>query len=99
MPQDELLPIFAQFGLAGLLGFLIGLEREMRDPETVTIGIQDYVLFALLRALSNTFMKLFLVLTLGHRDLFRHLLVAFLVIGAVGIVTMAVYYDLGAALV
>lgn len=60
----------------------------------------DWASFNLvLGALSNTFMKLFLVLTLGHRDLFRHLLVAFLVIGAVGIVTMALYYDLGTAVV
>lgn len=50
-----------------------------------------------LGALSNTFMKLFLVLTLGHRELFRHLLVAFLIIGAAGILTMVFYYDLGEA--
>jgi uncharacterized membrane protein (DUF4010 family) len=54
----------------------------------------DWASFNLvLGALSNTFMKLFLVFTLGHRELFRHLLFSFLVIGAVGIVTMALYYD------
>jgi uncharacterized membrane protein (DUF4010 family) len=59
----------------------------------------DWAAFNLvLGALSNTFMKLFLVLTLGHRELFRHLLVAFLIIGAVGILAMLLQYDLGQAL-
>jgi len=52
MPQDDLLPLFAQFGLAGLIGFLIGLEREMREAESVTLGIRDFVLVALLGAIS-----------------------------------------------
>ena len=46
-------------------------------------------------ALSNTFIKLLLVFSLGHRDLFRQLLLSFLVVGAVGLVTMFLYYDLG----
>ncbi len=49
----------------------------------------------MLGALSNTFMKLLLVFSLGHRALFRQLLLSFLVIGAVGLVTMFLYYDLG----
>jgi hypothetical protein len=52
VPQDTLLHVFAQFGLVGLIGFLIGLEREMRLPESVTLGIRDFVLFALLGGLS-----------------------------------------------
>ena len=48
-----------------------------------------------LGALSNTFMKLFLAFSLGHRDLFRHLLISFLIMGAAGIITMLLYYDLG----
>ena len=57
----------------------------------------DWASFNLvLGALSNTFMKLFLVFGLGDRGLFRRLLVSFLVIGAVGIVTMFLYYDLTA---
>jgi uncharacterized membrane protein (DUF4010 family) len=52
VPQDTLLHVFAQFGLVGLIGFLIGLEREMRPPESVTLGIRDFVLFALLGGLS-----------------------------------------------
>jgi uncharacterized membrane protein (DUF4010 family) len=59
----------------------------------------DWASFNLvLGALSNTFMKLFLVFGLGHRELFKHLLLSFLVIGAVGLVTMFLYYDLAAAL-
>jgi uncharacterized membrane protein (DUF4010 family) len=55
----------------------------------------DWASFNLvLGALSNTFMKLFLVFTLGHRGLFRNLLVAFIMIGLSGIATMYFYYDL-----
>jgi uncharacterized membrane protein (DUF4010 family) len=55
----------------------------------------DWASFNLvLGALSNTFMKLFLVFGLGHRVLFKQLLVSFLVVGVVGIVTMFFYYDL-----
>lgn len=46
-----------------------------------------------LGAVSNTFMKLFLVLLLGHRGLFKQLLPAFLIIGATGVLTMVLYYD------
>lgn len=53
MPQDDLTQLFAQFGLAALLGFLIGLERELRDQDSVTIGIRDFVLFAILGAVSS----------------------------------------------
>ncbi len=52
MPQDTLLHVFVQFGLVALIGFLIGLEREMRSAESVTLGIRDFVLFALLGGLS-----------------------------------------------
>jgi len=59
----------------------------------------DWASFNLvLGALSNTFMKLFLVFGLGHRVLFRQLLMSFLVIGTVGLVTMFLYYDLSSAL-
>ena len=40
----------------------------------------------------------FLVFGLGDRGLFKHLLVSFLVIGAAGLTTIFLYYDLGAAL-
>ncbi len=51
MNSENLINLFGQFGLAAILGFLIGLEREMRDEQSVTLGIRDFVLFALLGAL------------------------------------------------
>jgi uncharacterized membrane protein (DUF4010 family) len=53
MPTDQLITWFLRFGLAALVGFVIGLEREMRDRASVTLGIRDFVLFALLGALSS----------------------------------------------
>ena len=53
MMHESLLNLFAEFGLAAALGFLIGLEREMRDEESVTLGIRDFVFFALLGAVSG----------------------------------------------
>jgi len=52
MLQGNLLHVFIQFGLAGLLGFLIGLEREMRSKGNITLGIRDFVLFSLIGAVS-----------------------------------------------
>lgn len=53
MRSEDLLQLFAQFGLAALLGFLIGLEREMRERENRLLGIRDFVLFALLGAIAS----------------------------------------------
>ncbi|MEA3642563.1 MAG: MgtC/SapB family protein [Lamprobacter sp.] len=53
MPQDDLIQLFSHFGLAALLGFLIGLERELRDETIPTVGIRDFVLFSLIGALSS----------------------------------------------
>ena len=53
MNYDELLNNFGQFGLAILLGILIGLERELRDSEHSTLGLRDFVLFALFGAFST----------------------------------------------
>jgi len=53
LTEDTLVSLFFRFGLAGVLGFLIGLEREMRDQKSVTLGIRDFVLFALLGAVSG----------------------------------------------
>jgi len=59
----------------------------------------DWAAFNLvLGAISNTFMKLFLVLGLGDRALFKKLLGPFVIIGIVGLATMLLYYDLSAAL-
>ena len=43
-------------------------------------------------------MKLFLVFSLGHRGMFKECLISFVIMGAAGIVTMLIYYDLGSAL-
>jgi len=53
MSSENMINLFWQFGLAAMLGFLIGLEREMRQEQSVTLGIRDFVLFALLGALSG----------------------------------------------
>ena len=67
---------------------------SLSDAEQAGMISLDWASFNLvLGALSNTFMKLFLVFTLGHRGLFKNLLAAFVVIGASGIVTMYFYYD------
>ena len=67
---------------------------SLSDAQQAGIISLDWASFNLvLGALSNTFMKLFLVFTLGHRGLFKNLAAAFLIIGAAGILTMYFYYD------
>lgn len=44
-------------------------------------------------AISNTIVKLFYVYTLGARRLFRQLAIAFMIVCASGIITVAFYYD------
>jgi len=69
---------------------------SLSDAQRSGLITLDWAAFnTVLAALSNTFMKLFLALSLGHRGLFKHLLVSFLIMGAVGIATMFLYYDLG----
>lgn len=52
MGQEELLSLFSRFALAGALGFLIGLEREMGARENSHAGLRDFVIFALVGAIS-----------------------------------------------
>lgn len=52
MSYDELLKIFGQFGLALLVGILIGLERELREGSPPSLGLRDFVLIALIGAFS-----------------------------------------------
>ena len=52
MDQQELITHFLMFGTAVLLGFLIGLERSMADPENPQSTIRDFVIAALLGATS-----------------------------------------------
>lgn len=53
MNEASLLDIFLKFGTAGLLGFLIGLEREHASSGHEFIGIRDFVIFSLLGAIST----------------------------------------------
>lgn len=67
---------------------------SLSDAQQAGMINLDWASFNLvLGALSNTFMKLFLVFTLGHRGLFKNLFIAFMVVGLSGIVTMYLYYD------
>lgn len=50
MTQQMLIQNFLQFGLAGLLGVLIGLEREMSGQKNGSMGGRDFVLFSLIGA-------------------------------------------------
>ncbi len=86
---------------------VVALVSGLTDADAIAFSISalqqsnlislDWGSFNLvLGAISNTFMKLFLVFGLGHRVLFRQLLVSFLIITLVGILTMVFYYDLGA---
>ena len=69
---------------------------SLSDAQRSGLISLDWASFnVVLGALSNTFMKLFLVFSLGHRELFKQLLISVLVMGAVGITTMFLYYDLG----
>jgi uncharacterized membrane protein (DUF4010 family) len=83
---------------------LVSIVSGLTDADAIAFSISDaqqaqmisldWASFNLvLGALSNTFMKLFLVFTLGHRGLFRHLLASFTIIGVAGIITMVFYYD------
>ena len=66
---------------------------SISDAQQAGIITLDWASFNLvLGALSNTFMKLFLVFSLGHRGLFRRVFIAFVTIGAVGITTMVILY-------
>lgn len=72
---------------------------SISDAQQAGIITLDWASFNLvLGALSNTFMKLFLVFALGHRGLFQRLLASFLIIGAAGIITMFFYYDFTAGM-
>lgn len=55
MKDPALIDLFLRFGLAALLGFAIGLERTLGiDEETHKhTGLRDFVLFALLGAVST----------------------------------------------
>jgi len=70
---------------------------SLSDAQRAGLITLDWASFnVVLGALANTYMKLFLAFSLGDKGLAKHLLVSFLVMGAAGIITMLLYYDLGA---
>ncbi len=84
---------------------LIAIVSGLTDADAIAFSVSDlqraglisldWASFNLvLGSLANTYMKLFLVFSLGHRGLFKHCLIAFLIMGAAGIATMLLYYDL-----
>ncbi len=88
------LPVMAV--LSGLVD-ADAIAFSLSDANKSGIISLDWASFNLvLAALSNTFVKLLLVLLLGHRQLFRQLLVIFLFMGTVGICTTFLSYDLPA---
>ena len=50
--DQSLLQSFIEFGLAGLIGFALGLERAMAGSENPHAGTRDFIMFALLGAVS-----------------------------------------------
>ncbi len=54
MNSPVLIESFLNIGIAALLGFAVGLERQMKAAENHHAGIRDFVLFALLGAVSGT---------------------------------------------
>ena len=69
---------------------------SLSDAQRSGLISLDWASFnVVLGALANTYMKLFLAFSLGDRGLFKHLLLSFMVMGAAGIITMLLYYDLG----
>jgi uncharacterized membrane protein (DUF4010 family) len=91
---DRWLPLIA--ALSGLTD-ADAIAFSISDAHSDGLISLDWASFNLvLGALTNTLVKLVLVFWLGHRGLFREVLFAFLIIGASGIITMLLYYDLGA---
>ncbi len=53
MIQDPVFGQFANFGLAALVGFVLGLERDMAGSENPHAGTRDFILIALIGAVSG----------------------------------------------
>lgn len=51
--QEPLFQQFFEFGLAGLIGFALGLERDMAGSENPHAGTRDFILIALIGAVSG----------------------------------------------
>ena len=84
---------------------VVAIVSGLTDADAIAFSVSDlqraglisldWASFNLvLGSLSNTYMKLFLVFSLGHRGLFKQCLISFLIMGAAGIATMLIYYDI-----
>lgn len=54
MPETVIWDVFVRFGLAALLGVLVGLERGISADEEIHVGLRDFILVSLFGALSAT---------------------------------------------
>lgn len=57
--QESLIQQFMEFGLAALIGFVLGLERDMAGSENPHAGTRDFILIALIGAVSAFLAQLF----------------------------------------
>jgi len=88
---------------------LVALVSGLTDADAIAFSVSDaqqaglisvdWAAFnVVLGATANTFMKLFLVFTLGNRELFKNLLGAVLIITASGLISSFLYYDFSAGI-
>lgn len=88
---------------------VVALVSGLTDADAIAFSVSDaqqaglisldWAAFnAVLGAVANTFMKLALVFSLGDRGLFKKLLVAVVIIGASGLISALLYYDLTGAM-
>lgn len=67
---------------------------SVSDAQQAGMISLDWAAFnVVLGAIANTFMKLFLVFTLGNRQLFKQLLGAVSIIASAGLISSLIYYD------
>lgn len=57
--QETLLQQFFEFGMAGLIGFALGLERDMAGSANPHAGTRDFILIALIGAVSAYLAQVF----------------------------------------
>ena len=57
--QESLITQFAEFGMAALIGFVLGLERDMAGSENPHAGTRDFILIALIGAVSAYVAQIF----------------------------------------
>lgn len=57
--QESLLQQFLEFGMAGLIGFVLGLERDMAGSANPHAGTRDFILIALIGAVTGYLAQVF----------------------------------------